>query len=70
MPNKKLNLEISTFVAKNFTPNPPSFANAKKIPSQVVETQAYPPSKKRGRIKNCHQKIHPPLPLLQLATGH
>jgi hypothetical protein len=57
MPNKKVNVKISTFVAKNIPLTPPSFANIKKIPSRVVETQAHPPSRKRGKIQNCHQKI-------------
>jgi hypothetical protein len=62
MPNKKLNVEISTFVAKNFHPTSPSFANIKKIPSTVGETQAQPPSKKRGKMKNCHHKNPPAAP--------
>jgi hypothetical protein len=62
MPNKKLIVEISTFVAKNFLPASPSFANIKKTPSTVGETHAHPPSKKRGKMKNCHQKNPPAAP--------
>jgi hypothetical protein len=42
MPNKKLNVEISTFVAKNLLPVFPNLANIKKNPSAVGETQAHP----------------------------
>jgi hypothetical protein len=70
MPNKKLNVEISTFVAKNFPPTPPSFANIKKIPSTVGETQVLSHRRKRGKIKKCYQKNPPAAPLLQLATDH
>jgi hypothetical protein len=57
MPNKKLSVEISTFVAKNSPLTPPSFANIKKIPSQVGGIQAPSPSRKRGKIKKCWTKI-------------
>jgi hypothetical protein len=70
MPNKKVNVEISAIVAKNFPLTFPSFANIKKIPSRVGETQAHSHRRKRGKIEKCWTKKSTFRSPLQLATNH
>jgi hypothetical protein len=60
--HQKVNVEISTFVAKKLLPVFSNFANIKKNPSRFGETQALSHRRKRGKIEKCYQKNPPAVP--------